>query len=160
MASRYRQFPPLGGYGCFYDCFLVIEAHGGRCFRTPCPIVVRNRSNRSCTASRKGTPTKASVRRASCAEFRKQQHHSTRRRRRRRRRSSNPIPPTKKVERPRPTQPRADAPLFTPAQEYNNNRTTGVLDLASQRPRAGRCRDRTAVSFPRVSGRPTSPAVI
>ena len=21
----------------FYGCFLVIEAHGGRCFRTPCP---------------------------------------------------------------------------------------------------------------------------
>ena len=28
----------------FYGCFLVIEAHGGRCFRTPCPIVVRSRS--------------------------------------------------------------------------------------------------------------------
>ena len=25
-------------YGCFYGCFLVIEAHGGTWFRTPCPI--------------------------------------------------------------------------------------------------------------------------
>ena len=28
----------------FYGCFLVIEAHGGTWFRTPCPIVVRSRS--------------------------------------------------------------------------------------------------------------------
>ena len=27
--------PPT--HGCFYGCFWVIEAHGGRCFRTPCP---------------------------------------------------------------------------------------------------------------------------
>ena len=47
-------------------------------------------------------------------------NHSTRRRRRRRRRrrSSDPIPPTKGVDRPRPTQLQADAPLFTPAQEF------------------------------------------
>ena len=28
---------------CFYGCFLVIEARGGICFRTSCPIVVRSR---------------------------------------------------------------------------------------------------------------------
>lgn len=32
-------------YGCFYGCFSVIEAHRGTWFRTPCPIVVRSRSN-------------------------------------------------------------------------------------------------------------------
>ena len=37
--------PPMPRHpGCFTVVFLVIEAHGGRCFRTPCPIVVRSRS--------------------------------------------------------------------------------------------------------------------
>ena len=31
------------GVRLFYGCFLVIEAHGGTWFRTPCPIVVRSR---------------------------------------------------------------------------------------------------------------------
>ena len=36
--------PRLGdGAVVFYGCFFVIEAHGGRCFRTPRPIVVRGR---------------------------------------------------------------------------------------------------------------------
>ena len=34
--------PSLAGnrFGCFYGCFLVIEAHGGTWFRTPCPMQV------------------------------------------------------------------------------------------------------------------------
>ena len=32
-------------YAVVFTLFLVIEAHGGRCFRTPCPIVVRSRSS-------------------------------------------------------------------------------------------------------------------
>ena len=31
-------------YAVVFTLFLVIEAHGGRCFRTPCPFVVRSRS--------------------------------------------------------------------------------------------------------------------
>ena len=33
-----------GGTVVFYGCFLVIGAHGGTWFRTPCPTVVRSRS--------------------------------------------------------------------------------------------------------------------
>ena len=46
VRSEWIQIPQVGrpvalgasqSVGCFYGCFLVIEAHGGTWFRTPCP---------------------------------------------------------------------------------------------------------------------------
>ena len=37
-------------YGCFYGCFLVIEAQGGTWFRTPCPNYQRSRTPLSAAA--------------------------------------------------------------------------------------------------------------